>query len=149
MGPPLNGRSSHLIEAAKRGRLDQMIFFSAPLTTRAPPTTVWPPRSNAADDRLGGGLGGLCPPSQKPGGLGGSAPQPKSKTKKNFFFIFRKVGLEKSVSADGEFVRSLTFNRTIHRRFDSAFYQMFDQWLIFRYMSILLDKQRVISHFLS
>ena len=35
--PPLNGRSSHLIEAAKRGRLDQIIFFSAPLTTRAPP----------------------------------------------------------------------------------------------------------------
>ena len=33
--PPLNGRSSHLIEAAKRGRLDQMIFFSAPLTIRA------------------------------------------------------------------------------------------------------------------
>ena len=32
MCPPLNGRSSHLIEAAKRGRLDQMIFFSAPLT---------------------------------------------------------------------------------------------------------------------
>ena len=25
--PPLNGRSSHLIEAAKRGRLDQMFFF--------------------------------------------------------------------------------------------------------------------------
>ena len=24
---PLNSRSSHLIEAAKRGRLDQMIFF--------------------------------------------------------------------------------------------------------------------------
>ena len=42
MGPPLNGRSSHLIEAAKRGRLDQIIFFSAPLTTRAPPTTVQP-----------------------------------------------------------------------------------------------------------
>ena len=38
--PPLNGRSSHLIEAAKRGCLDQMIFFSAPLTIRAPPTTV-------------------------------------------------------------------------------------------------------------
>jgi hypothetical protein len=31
-----------LIEAAKRGRLDQMIFSSAPLTTRAPPTTVRP-----------------------------------------------------------------------------------------------------------
>ena len=42
MCPPPNGRSSHLIEAAKRGRLDQMIFFSAPLTTRAPPTTVRP-----------------------------------------------------------------------------------------------------------
>ena len=28
--PPLKGRSSHLIEAAKRGRLDQMLlFFSA------------------------------------------------------------------------------------------------------------------------
>ena len=39
---PLNGRPQHLIEAAKRGRLDQMIFFSAPLTTRAPPTTVRP-----------------------------------------------------------------------------------------------------------
>ena len=44
--PPLNGRSSHLIEAAKRGRLDQMIFFSAPLTIRAaddrPPTRSTP-----------------------------------------------------------------------------------------------------------
>ena len=37
---PLNGRPQHLIEAAKRGRLDQMLFFSAPLTTRAPSTTV-------------------------------------------------------------------------------------------------------------
>ena len=48
--PPLNGRSSHLIEAAKRGRLDQMLFFSAPLTTRAPsagrPTTVHQPSDN-------------------------------------------------------------------------------------------------------
>ena len=33
--PPLNGRSSHLIEAAKRGRLDQMIFFGAADDTRA------------------------------------------------------------------------------------------------------------------
>ena len=40
--PPVNGRSSHLIEAAKRGCLEQMIFFSAPLTTRAPLTTVQP-----------------------------------------------------------------------------------------------------------
>ena len=37
---PLNGRPQHLIEAAKLGRLDQMLFFPAPLTTRAPPTTV-------------------------------------------------------------------------------------------------------------
>ena len=38
---------------------------------------VWPPRSNAADDRFGGGgLEGLCPPSQK---TGGSAPQPNKK----------------------------------------------------------------------
>ena len=34
---PLNGHPQDLIEAAKRGRLDQMMFFSAPLTTRAPP----------------------------------------------------------------------------------------------------------------
>ena len=27
MCPPLNGRPQHLIEAAKRGRLDQMLFF--------------------------------------------------------------------------------------------------------------------------
>ena len=40
--PRLNDRPQHLIEAAKRGRLDQMLFFSAPLTTRAPPTTVQP-----------------------------------------------------------------------------------------------------------
>ena len=40
--PPLNGRPQHLIEAAKRGRFDQMLFFSAPLTTLAPSTTVRP-----------------------------------------------------------------------------------------------------------
>ncbi|MEC8197922.1 MAG: hypothetical protein VX228_16985, partial [Pseudomonadota bacterium] len=36
-----------MIEAAKQGRLDQMPFFSALLTTRAPPTTVRRP----SDDR--------------------------------------------------------------------------------------------------
>ena len=35
--PPRNGGPQHLIEAAIQGLLDQMIFFSAPLTTRAPP----------------------------------------------------------------------------------------------------------------
>ena len=57
--PPLNGRLQHLIEAAKRGRLDQMPFFSSPLTTRAPQTTVrpdaWPdvrPNQSALDNLL-------------------------------------------------------------------------------------------------
>ena len=48
---------------------------------------VWPPRSNVTNDRLKGASGGACAPSQKSGGLGGSAPQPKSK--KHFFFFFR------------------------------------------------------------
>ena len=56
---------------------------------------VWPPRSNAADDRLGGGLGGLCPPSQNPGGLGGSAPQPKLEVKWIFFGNFWKKNSKK------------------------------------------------------
>ena len=57
----------------------------------------WPPRSNVANDRLGGGLGRLCPPSQNSGGLGGSAPQPKifrkflKKFEEYIFFIFEKV----------------------------------------------------------
>ena len=38
--PPLNGRPQHLIEAA--GAASIKCFFSAPLTTRAPPTTVQP-----------------------------------------------------------------------------------------------------------
>ena len=45
---------------------------------------VWPPRSNVTNDRLGVVLGGLCPPSQNLGGLGGSAPQPKPKNFENF-----------------------------------------------------------------
>ena len=44
--PPQNDRPQHLIEAAKRGRLDQMLF-SAPLTTRMLPTTV----RRLSDDR--------------------------------------------------------------------------------------------------
>ena len=38
----------------------------------------------------GGGLGGLCPPSQNSGGLGGSASQPKffeQKIPRNFFHV--------------------------------------------------------------
>ena len=92
--PPLsNGRSSHLIEAAKRGRLDQMIFFSAPLTTRVPPippgsTTVrpdvWPdvraaPVSSEEKKKNAGGPGGGSPPANPVKGGSGRAkpPQPK------------------------------------------------------------------------
>ena len=41
---PLNGRSSHLIEAAKRGRLDQMLLFFSGAADD----------TGAADDRLAG-----------------------------------------------------------------------------------------------
>ena len=100
--PPLNGRPQHLIEAAKRGRLDQMIFCSAPLTTRAPPGRpagrssaahvssaapkknsfdrggpVWPPRSNVTNNRLRGVWRGFAPPAKNRGVWGGSAPQRK------------------------------------------------------------------------
>ena len=55
---------------------------AAPVSSAAPKKKsfdrggpVWPPRSNVTNDRLGGGdLVGLCPPGQKPEGLGGSAP---------------------------------------------------------------------------
>ena len=55
MGPPLNGRSSHLIEAAKQGRLDQMFFFlgAADVDTGTAddcPTTVRRPSDNRKRD---------------------------------------------------------------------------------------------------
>ena len=59
---------------------------------------VWPPRSNVTNDRLGGGLGGLCPPSQNPGGLGGSAPQPKFFKKKQN--VFKSVKSQVKVSSE-------------------------------------------------
>ena len=66
--PLLNGRSSHLIEAAKRGRLDQMIFFSAPLTTRAPPTTVRPD-VRPKPGRMSGRTPGRTPAAERPAEL--------------------------------------------------------------------------------
>ena len=60
--PRLNSRSSHLIEAAKRGRLDQMIFFSAPLTTRAPPGR---PAGRPAECPAGHPLTTRAPPIEK------------------------------------------------------------------------------------
>ena len=49
--PHLNGRSSHLIEAAKRGRLDQMIFFfGAADDTRAARTSGRTPGRTLSDD---------------------------------------------------------------------------------------------------
>ena len=64
-------KKKHLIEAAPFGRLNQM----AGLILR---TTVQ------------GRSGGLSPPSQKSGGLGGSAPQPKP-------IFFAKLNLEKEI----------------------------------------------------
>ena len=76
---------------------------AAPVSSAAPKKKafdrgglVWPPRSNAADDRLGGGLGGLCLPSQKPGGLGtqwGAAPPSqkiRNKLRKKFEKFVKK-----------------------------------------------------------
>ena len=40
---------------------------------------VWPPRSNAADDRLGGGLGGFGPPAKNRGIWGAAPPSQKRK----------------------------------------------------------------------
>ena len=48
----------------------------------------WPPRSNAKYDRLGGGLGGLCP-QPKTGGSGGQRPAAKSLTE-TFLILFSK-----------------------------------------------------------
>ena len=59
---PLNGRPQHLIEAAKRGRLDQMILFSAPLTTRAPPGR---PAGRPAERPAGRPLTTRVPPIKK------------------------------------------------------------------------------------
>ena len=58
---------------------------------------VWPPRSNAKYDRLGGWIWGVLPPQLNPGGLGGSTPQPKAKkseniSRKKVFFIFPGPG---------------------------------------------------------
>ena len=81
-------KKNHLIEGAPFGCLNQML--STIVSSAAPKKEsfdrggpVWPPRSNVTNDRLRGGLGGLCPPSQNSGGLGGSAPQPKYGTDKS------------------------------------------------------------------
>ena len=51
---------------------------------------VWPPRSNVTNDRLGGGLGGLCPPSLTWGGLGGALP-PQLDLSSFFFDVKRRI----------------------------------------------------------
>ena len=63
------------------GRMSGGRFSAARVLSAAPKKKsfdrggpVWPPRSNAADDRLGGGLGGLCPPGNLGGFWGGFAP---------------------------------------------------------------------------
>ena len=57
----------------------------------------------------GGVWGGFAPPA-KMGGVGGAAPPSQNRKKKNYFFIFRKVGLEKSVLGDGEMKKLLRGN---------------------------------------
>ena len=55
-----------------------------------------------------GGLGGLCPPSQKLGGLGGSAPQPKifrKFSKKINIFCFSGYGHRGVVIGAGDWDR--------------------------------------------
>ena len=84
------GRSARRSARLPAGRLAGR-SLAAPVSSAAPKKKsfdwggpVWPPWSkNAADDRLGVGLGGLCPPAKNRGVLGGSAPQPKTK---NFEF---------------------------------------------------------------
>ena len=49
---------------------------------------VWPPRSNAADDRSGGGSGRVKPPQPKTGGSGGQ--RPPAKNFRKYFEKFRK-----------------------------------------------------------
>ena len=46
MCPPLNGRPQHLIEGAKRGRLDQMIFGAADDTRAADDCPAGRPAEN-------------------------------------------------------------------------------------------------------
>ena len=48
---------------------------------------VWPPRPNAVDDRLRGGLGGLCSPSQKNGWSGEQRPPAKT----DYFLKAKKI----------------------------------------------------------
>ena len=50
----------------------------------------------------GGFWGGFAPPAKNRGVWGAAPPSQNRKKKKNFFFIFRKVGLEKSVPGDGD-----------------------------------------------
>ena len=70
------GRPAGRLAKRPAGRLS-----AAPVSSAAPKKKafdrggpVWPPRSNAKDDRLGGGSGGALPPHPKTGGSGGQRP---------------------------------------------------------------------------
>ena len=70
---------------------------AAPVSSTAPKRKsfdrggpVWPPRSNVANDRLRGGLGGLCPPQPKFGGSEGQRPPAKIRGEMDFFQMFLK-----------------------------------------------------------
>ena len=75
-------QKKHLIEAAPFGRLDQVLRTTERRRKekhfiKAAPFACLNQMLRTAVQ--GGGLWGLCPHSQKPGGLGGSTPQPKQK----------------------------------------------------------------------
>ena len=135
--PDLQKRSILMVCQSKIARSQAGRSSAARVSSAAPKKKsfdrggpVWPPRSNVTNDRLRGGLGGLCPPSQKPGGLGGSAPQPKPKNfRKNakiyvytFVCLFKVelnilgyTALHRSPDVDGIeppvlYVRRSTFN---------------------------------------
>ena len=85
------GRSAGRSAGRRAGRSS-----TAPVSSAAPKKKafdrggpVWPPRSNAKYDYLGGSLGGAKPPQPKTGGSGGLCPPP---AKICFFFEkFRKT----------------------------------------------------------
>ena len=76
---------------------------TAPVSSAAPKKKafdrggpVWPPRSNAADDRLGWGSGKALPPQPKTGGSGGQRPPAKISGEMDFFRKFLENKFEKN-----------------------------------------------------
>ena len=73
---------------------------------------VWPPRSNAADDRLGGASGGALPPQPKIGGSGGQRLPAKIRGEMDFFRKYLKKKLKMMPERGPQTVCSSEFIRT-------------------------------------